>query len=770
MRRATSVAVAILLGAGTLTLGVGSAAAGGGPAIDSSPSNATTATTLEWTFSNASPASCELTEGATTVSALADCTSPADYDVSADPGGSYTFTVYASDAADVDVGTTPSATSTVDVAPVSPTITASPTSPDNDTTPSWSFSLPTGATASCELDDPSGDAVDTAAHCTSPYTSPDLNNAPADGTNGQYTFSVTPTAGGVTGAAATSTYTLDTVQPAAPDVNADASIGYSRHPGFTVTGIVSGATLTCTVTGPSGGPAVSVESCGASSELDLSGGDDGTYTLHVTQTKDGNVSSEGTATYQLDTHIPAAPVVTAPTSPGTDDSPTFTVSGIEPGGTAECQVSGPSTVPTPVCGASTTLDLSAAAEGTYTLTVVVKDAAGLQSVPASATYEFEAGGPSVPVVTAPASPSNSRAPDFTVTDSDPVGLTYECDVSGPSPVTTSECGPSTVIDLAGAADGTYQLSVVAIDGLGQAGPAGLASYTLDTTPPPAPVVTGPASPSNDTSPSFTISDTEPGVTLSCSLNGPISYPIPPSQCQSGLTLNLAGPGHDGDYTLSVTATDEAGNSSPAGSADYTLDTTPPPAPTVVAPPSPSNDKSPTFTISDAESDATLSCVLVDPSDATVFDGVCPADGTFDTSSDSLDGQYQLTVTATDPAGNTSSASATWTRDTTPPPAPTVSAPPSPSNDLTPSFVVSDSESGVSFDCTLAGPGNSTVFTGTCPAGDGFDLSGFGDGTYTLSVTATDAAGNTSTPGTASYVLDTTAPPVPTVSLLAPVLS
>ncbi len=155
MRRALSAAVVMLLGAGAFTVAAVPASAGPGPSIDSSPTNATTATPLEWTFSNATPASCELAEGATTISALADCTSPADFDVSADAGGSYTFTVYAAAAADVVVGTTASATSTVNVAPVAPTITASPTSPDNDSTPAWSFTLPTGATADCELDDPS---------------------------------------------------------------------------------------------------------------------------------------------------------------------------------------------------------------------------------------------------------------------------------------------------------------------------------------------------------------------------------------------------------------------------------------------------------------------------------------------------------------------------------------------------------------------------------------------------------------------------------------
>jgi large repetitive protein len=760
----------MLLGSGVFTLAAVPAAADPNPSIDSSPTAATTATLLEWGFSNASPASCELSAGGATVVALADCSSPADFDVAADAGGSYTFTVYAAAAADVVVGTTASATSTVDVAPVAPAITASPTTPDNDPTPAWSFTLPTAATATCELDDPSSNAVDTVANCTSPFTSSDLNGAPANGGNGKYTLSVTPTAGGVTGAAATSSYTFDTVQPDAPNVSADAVTGFALHPTFTVDGLVAGATLSCTVTSPGGGPAVAVQTCGTSSVLDLSGGIDGSYALQVTQTKDGNVSTAGTATYLLDTHTPATPTVTAPTSPGADASPTFVVSGVEAGAIVVCAVTGPSPVPVTACGAATTLDLSSASDGTYTLTVNARDAAGKDSAPATATYEFEGGGPAAPMVTGPSSPSNVRAPTFGVTDSDPVALTYACSVTGPSTVTTSQCGPSTSLALTGAADGTYVLSVVAIDGLNQSSPAGTATYTLDTAAPPTPTVTPPTSPSSDSSPTFTISEAEAGTTLTCTINGPTTFPIPAASCASGLTLDLSGANRDGVYTLSVTATDTAGNVSSVGTATYTLDTTPPPAPAIVAPVSPSKDLTPTFAITDSEAGVALGCAFLDPSAAVVFSGTCPVNGTFDTSTDGTDGTYHLIVTATDAAGNPATSSAAWTRDTAAPPIPTLSAPLSPSNDVTPTFTIGDAEAGVSFTCVLTGPGAVIRFTGACPINGIFDLTGFGDGAYSLKVTATDAAGNTSAPRTRFYTLDTTPPPRPVVTLSAPLLS
>ena len=65
---------------------------------------------------------------------------------------------------------------------------------------------------------------------------------------------------------------------------------------------------------------------------------------------------------------------------------------------------------------------------------------------------------------------------------------------------------------------------------------------------------------------------------------------------------------------------------------------------------------------------------MDPINAVVFNGACPANGTFDTSGDSTDGVYTLIVTAADEAGNQSQSTALWTRDTTPPPVPTVGPP------------------------------------------------------------------------------------------------
>ncbi len=160
--------------------------------------------------------------------------------------------------------------------------------------------------------------------------------------------------------------------------------------------------------------------------------------------------------------------------------------------------------------------------------------------------------------------------------------------------------------------------MTATDAAGNTSAAGTATYKLDTTPPPVPLVdlSVPASsPGNLTSPQFTVSDTEAGVSYACTVTGPTTVPSAAVTCGQTTTVDLGGAGRDGSYTLSVTATDAAGNTSQAGTATYVLDTIAPPAPTVVLSvpaSSPGNVTVPQFTVSDAEAGDTYSCSATGP--------------------------------------------------------------------------------------------------------------------------------------------------------------
>src|SRR5205085_8827729 len=71
------------------------------------------------------------------------------------------------------------------------------------------------------------------------------------------------------------------------------------------------------------------------------------------------------------------------------------------------------------------------------------------------------------------------------------------------------------------------------------------------------------------------------------------------------------------------------------------------------------------------------------------------------------------------------------------------------------------EAGATTACKLSGPGLAGAFA-ACTSPYAATLSN-GDGTYTFSVRATDAAGNTGPTTSVIYLLDTTAPSAPSVS-------
>jgi hypothetical protein len=170
-------------------------------------------------------------------------------------------------------------------------------------------------------------------------------------------------------------------------------------------------------------------------------------------------------------------------------------------------------------------------------------------------------------------------------------------------------------------------------------------YTIDRTPPPAPTITSkPSNPSNQTTASFSFSDSESGVSFLCKLDSG-SY----SACANPVSFSSLG---QGSHTLSVQAKDAAGNvSTAAASYSWTIDTTPPPTPTITSgPPNNATSTSATFTVTDSEAGATFSCQI----DNGAF-APCTSPTTY---SGLGIGGHQFGVRAVDAAGN-QSAEALW---------------------------------------------------------------------------------------------------------------
>ncbi|MEH0834531.1 Ig-like domain-containing protein, partial [Pectobacterium cacticida] len=352
------------------------------------------------------------------------------------------------------------------------------------------------------------------------------------------------------------------------------------------------------------------------------------------------------------------------------------------------------------------------------------------------------------------------APDTTAPDA-PTNLAVAGDgttVSGNaepgSTVTVTDGGGNTLGSVEVGEDGSFtvplnppptngeSLTVIVSDAAGNASPPTTVTAP-DTTAPDAPTDLAVAEDGTTVS-----GNAEPGSTVTVTDGGGNNLGSAVVDAGGSFTISLTPALLNGE-SITATATDAAGNVSAPTTAT---------APDITAPDAPhayiSEDG---LTISGtAEAGSTVNVTLPDGStlDATAAD-----DGTWSLSLPvTLNAGQQLTVTATDNAGNTSTSVTvtvpdTTLPDTTPPDAP---------------------EAAVSADgLTVSGdaePGSTVTIT--LPGGDTVETSADAFGRYTvelpaallngesLTVTATDAAGNVSAPTTVTAP-DTTAPDAPT---------
>jgi Chitobiase/beta-hexosaminidase C-terminal domain len=231
------------------------------------------------------------------------------------------------------------------------------------------------------------------------------------------------------------------------------------------------------------------------------------------------------------------------------------------------------------------------------------------------------------------------------------------------------------------ADGAY---VFKVEGIGAAGTSFLNSYLfrIDTVVPLASIISSPASPSSDNTPTFDFTADKAGTSLHCSLSsGADNFQI----CTSPLTYPAQ---PDGAYTFKVFGVDPAGNQSATVSSALTIDTT---APTVSASPAGG-----VFTAAQA-------VVLTASEAATIFyttDGTTPT--TASTSGPSpvtvnVPGSLTLKYFAKDAAGNVGAVasqvyqvgSVTITQN-----------PPALTNKNAPTFAWTDAVAGRTFTCSL----------------------------------------------------------------------
>lgn len=163
--------------------------------------------------------------------------------------------------------------------------------------------------------------------------------------------------------------------------------------------------------------------------------------------------------------------------------------------------------------------------------------------------------------------ATAATPAFTYAVGDAAHVVgYQCAIDGGS---FSTCTSPKA--LSGLADGTHTFSVRAINSAGDPGPQTDRTWTVDTTPPVAPGVTGAPSGTVATGAATLTLTGELGATFKCSVDGG-SYVT----CASPLSLTGLADGH---HTVSVKQVDAAGNvGTLVTTRSWTVDTSVPAAP------------------------------------------------------------------------------------------------------------------------------------------------------------------------------------------------
>ncbi|PZX33955.1 putative secreted protein (type I secretion substrate), partial [Cupriavidus phytorum] len=499
---------------------------------------------------------------------------------------------------------------------------------------------------------------------------------------------------------------------------------------------------------------------------------DGPVSLTATATDAaGNVSAP-TAAFDLtvDTAAPADPVITQ--ASGT------TISGTaEAGSTVDIDLDGDGT-PDATVTADATTGVWTYSPGTPLpdgtgISVTATDAAGNTSAPATATVD--ATPPAIPAITgatddnpvstplASGDSTNDNTPTLSGTaDAGSTISIYNGATLIGTTVADATTGAWSFTPTTPLTDGPYALTATATDAAGNvSAPTAAFNLTVDTAAPADPIITV----ANGTTLSGTA---EAGSTVNIDLDGDGNPEgtVTADATTGEWTYSPAGGLPDG-AVASVTASDAAGNTS--APATVTIDAVPPAVPLITS----VTDDNPVATplnSGDSTNDSTPTLVgSADPgSTISIFNGATligttVADATtgawsFTPTSPLTDGPYALTATATDAAGNISAPTAAFnlTVDTAAPADPIITV----ANGTT---LSGTAEAGSTVNIDLDGDGNpegTVTADATTGAWTYSPAGGLSDGVL-ASVTATDAAGNTS--GPATVTIDAVPPAVPAIT-------
>lgn len=278
-------------------------------------------------------------------------------------------------------------------------------------------------------------------------------------------------------------------------------------------------------------------------------------------------------------------------------------------------------------------------DGAHSFAVRAHDRAGnVDASPAIRAWITDTATPDTEITGGPMNTSGTTTATFTFDSPDAgAGASFECSLDSPIFVPCSS--PDTISNLT---EGNHTFKVRVRDAVGNVDPSPASrTWTVDLTAPNTTITSGPTGTVSATAAAFSFTSNEMNVTYACSLDGSPAMP-----CTSPYSAMSMG---QGPHTFSVAATDAAGHTdaTPA-TRTWTVDTQPPDI-QITSGPNGTSGPHVTFAFTVSEGQATCA---VDDAD--------PAPCTSPVSLNLPAGPHTFSVRATDGAGNTGSATRSWT--------------------------------------------------------------------------------------------------------------
>jgi hypothetical protein len=291
---------------------------------------------------------------------------------------------------------------------------------------------------------------------------------------------------------ATRTFTKDVTAPtlAISTPVAGSFVNFANAASFTVTGTCSENGQNVVITG-SATATLACASGAWSTSLNFTGAADGAVSITVNHSDAaGNAATPVTRAFVKDTVAPTI-AITSPASGAfvnATNQAAFAVSGTCSENGQNVVLSGAGSASVACSGGTwnTTIDVSAAADGSITVYVNHSDAAGNPATPDSRNFTKDASAPTV-AISSPAAASYVNAANVTA-----VAVTGTCSentrnvvISGSASLTTvcASGAWSANLDFSGAADGTVTINVNHSDAAGNPATTATRSFTKDSTPP-----------------------------------------------------------------------------------------------------------------------------------------------------------------------------------------------------------------------------------------------------------------------------------------------